>query len=121
MSLASVCASARNNGISIWLLGHKEMTQVILQPKGTPRFNANHTYCIVSQSVDKTVLQDKSSNIYKVYFWIGAHSEDYDTNFEQAVRQVTELKTAVTGGAHIRLYIEFQYAESSHFFTLFKR
>jgi hypothetical protein len=84
-SLFSVCSNERNNGVSVWMVGHSETTQIILQPRGVPRFNSNNCYVAIKQSINKTVLIDKPTNEFRVFFWIGTYAEDYDNNFEQVI------------------------------------
>jgi hypothetical protein len=119
-SLISVCTDPRNNGLSIWLIENHALTHVCSQPKGIPKFNSNNTYVLVNQRMELSIAGDKPVNQYKIFFWIGCHTNDYDNNFEMTISFLQELGKK---GPHIKIryFIEFQYAESPTFFTLFKR
>ena len=120
-SLMAMCSQASHNGVSIWLLGNKELTHLQSHPRGVPRFNANYTYVVINQQMNAQSMGDKPSNFYNIFFWIGSHCDNYDLNFELVSFQIAELGKVVPSGAKMRFYIEFQYAESNRFFTQFKR
>jgi hypothetical protein len=56
--------------------------------------------------MELSIAGDKHVNFYKIFFWIGCHAVDYDTNFEQTVGHLNELQNK---GSNIKLrtYIEF--------------
>ena len=87
-SLISVCSNERNNGVSVWMVGPSETTQIVLQPRGVPRFNSNNCYVVIKQSINKTILVDKSVNEFRVFFWIGTYAEDYDNHFERVMKEL---------------------------------
>ena len=84
-SLQHMCTQPRNNGVSIWLFRDKELAHVCDQPKGVPRFRASNTYVVINQQMDSYISCDSTKNRYWIFFWIGAHCDNYDLNFEQVL------------------------------------
>ena len=66
------------------------------------------------------MLGDQPYNSFKIYFWIGAKSVDADGAFEMCMRELQDLMEEHKGGAKMRIHVEYQYAESFNFFTLFR-
>ena len=112
----------RNDGTSVWVFSNaKNITYVTSHVKSLPKLNTNKTYCVVTCKHDQSVLQDQKYRCIKFFLWIGARSQDFDAAFELVS---AEMRLFVEGSqirTKVRFYIEMQYAESNHFFALFRR
>ena len=65
------------------------------------------------------ILDNKPFNSFRIFFWIGCRANDSEGSFEMCMRELQELMEEHLGGAKMRIHIEFQYAESFTFLTLF--
>jgi len=59
-------------------------------------------------------------NSFKVFFWVGSRSSDYEKNFEDATAIIKDFEQGLPN-VKVRFYIEYQHSESLQFFTLFRR
>jgi len=67
---------------------------------------------VIKQSINKSILVDRSVNEFRVFFWIGTYAEDYDNHFERVMKELQEMSKITKGSATMHYYMEFQYAES---------
>lgn len=112
----------RNDGTSVWVFqGNKHLTWVSSHIRSLPKFYSDRTYCVISCSHTSTVLGDQPFRTFKVYFWIGARSTEYDASFEQISSDTKLLLEESTIRTKARIYVELQYSETTQFFALFKR
>ena len=93
--MQNLCTQVKNNGVSIWLFRDKELSHVCDQPKGIPRLRASNTYVVINQKLESFVMCDAPKNKYSIFFWIGAHCDNYDLNYEQVLHQINQMSKAV--------------------------
>ena len=88
--------------------------------KSVPNFDSNSTYIVILQKSKLSILNDVPCNQFKVFFWVGSRSADYEKTFKETIMLVSEIEENVAG-SRLRFYVEFQYSESFEFFSLFTR
>jgi hypothetical protein len=88
------------------------------RPRGIPKFNSNYTYVVVDMKHNLSVMGDTPYNRFKVYVWIGSRCGTYQAHFESIMDQLNDLRMAKLENK-VRVYIEYQYAESFQFFSAF--
>jgi hypothetical protein len=82
-NLFDYCKDAANDGTSVWVFqGKKHLTFQAARLKSIPKLNTNYTYCVINSRHNNQILGDQPFNSFKVFFWIGARSIDYNQNFE---------------------------------------
>lgn len=69
-----------------------------------------------------SVLGDRPYDFFKAYFWIGSRAPNHELKVETAMSSLNELyeEAKASGRCKLRISLEFQYAESPQFFTLFQ-
>jgi hypothetical protein len=121
-NLFDYCKDAANDGTSVWVFqGKKHLTYLASRLKSIPKFNTNYTYCVINCRHNVSILGDQPFKSLKVFFWIGARCPEYDSNFEQISQDIQEFIKESSERTKARIYVEFQYSESTQFFSLFKR
>ena len=87
-----------------------------------PKFNSNDVYMVFQQQHDHSVLGDLPYTFFKAFFWVGSRSLNHQAKIEKAMAILDELVQALPEGkVKLRIWIEYQYAESFEFFTLFDK
>ena len=82
-NLFEYCNDPRNDGTSVWVFqGNRHLTYVSSHLKSLPKLNTNNTYCVINCNHESSILGDQPFRSFKVYFWIGARSVEYDSGFE---------------------------------------
>ena len=119
-TLYQFCRDSSNDGISVWVYQGKTLTYLCANPRGYPKFNSNFTYVVVDQRSKYSVMGDTPVDQYKAFVWIGSRSAGHHAHFESTMDQLNDLREE-NAWARIRVYVEFQYAESFQFMTLFQR
>lgn len=121
--LKAYMMDAGNDGISVWMFQGRSLTKVTERPKGIPKLNSAKVYLVLKQSHFVRVLGDQPFTSYRAYVWIGGQAQGYLANFERAMHTLNEVAHSVEQpqAAKLRLYIEYQYAESFEFFTIFEK
>ncbi|CDW90641.1 UNKNOWN [Stylonychia lemnae] len=116
------CKDPENEGLSIWQYPNLRKRPLFLTStlRTIPKFDSNSSYIVIQSKNNYSILNDAPYNSYKIFFWVGSRSQDYQVKFQETVQMLQELEEEVPQ-TKIRYYIEFQYSESFQFFALFKR
>ena len=109
--------------LSVWLFsGKRNLNFVASNPKSIPKLNSNNTYVICQASNNVKILGDAGYDSIKIFFWIGQRCEDHENAFEQTMFDLKDWNTsAKTKKIRVRIYVEFQYAESLTFFSIWNK
>ena len=52
---------------------------------------------------------------FKIFFWVGSRSTEYDRNFQETVAVINEMQEKMKSDkvvTKVRYYVEYEYAES---------
>ena len=109
--------------LSVWLFsGKRSINFVASNPKSIPKLNSNNTYIICQAQHNVQVLGDAGYDSLKIFFWVGQSCEDHENAFEQTMFDVKDWnESPKTKKIRMRVYVEYQYAESLAFFALWNK
>ena len=118
--LVNFSRSPQYDGISVWVCEGRRITLMRNKPKGIPKFNCHSVYLILEQKHGHTILCDQPYDFFKVFVWIGSRALQKESKVENVMQVLEKIIDAhPKDRAKLRVYIEYQYAESFDFLTLF--
>ena len=121
-NLFDFCDQEENDGTSVWVFqGNKHLSYVCHNSTSLPSFNSNLIYCVIDCRHNISILNDELYASLHLYFWVGARCLEYDSCFDLINQDIAQLVDESEQKMKCRMSVEFQYAESSQFFSLFNR